>query len=445
MLEPVMNLLAGHGAAIALATALAAVATLAWRWRRQNHYLTQVLDSMSQGLCLCSSKGQLLLCNRRYIEMYSMSPDVVKPGAWLRDIVRHRLEQGYFKGDVDEYVDGVIARNKLRRGSAHTIEVNGRTISVSEHPTAEGWIATHDDVTELHRIELERARADEQARRRDAVDGAIAEFRPQVETLMSMLADSAGAMRLTATSLFSASQQTSTRAADAVQAFNEASANVESAAAAADELTNSIAEISRQLAHTSDVVRLATVEAETTDAEIGGLAEGAQKIGDVVKLIRAIAEQTNLLALNATIEAARAGEAGKGFAVVAAEVKSLAVQTAKATEEITSHIFGVQTSTASAVEAIRRIAKRMQEINQYASSVSLSVEQQSAATGEISHNVTGAAKGTAMVVNVLGEVAGATTETRSSAEAVLDASQSVEGAAAKLRASVEGFLTRVAV
>ncbi len=146
-----------------------------------------------------------------------------------------------------------------------------------------------------------------------------------------------------------------------MQAFNEASANVETAAVAADELSRSIAEISRQLTHTTNIVGLATSEARATDGEIGGLADGAQKIGDVVKLIRNIAGQTNLLALNATIEAARAGEAGKGFAVVASEVKSLAVQTAKATEDIANHILAVQDSTSAAVEAIRQIAARMRK------------------------------------------------------------------------------------
>jgi methyl-accepting chemotaxis protein len=193
------------------------------------------------------------------------------------------------------------------------------------------------------------------------------------------------------------------------------------------------------------VVRLATTEAQATDRQIAGLSEGAQKIGEVVKLIRAIAEQTNLLALNATIEAARAGEAGRGFAVVASEVKSLAVQTAKATEEIANHILAVQTSTGGAVEAIRRIATRMQEINESTSAVAAAVEQQNAATGEITHNVTSAADGTGAMTAVLGAVAGATTETRASAQTVLNASETVEQDVAKLRASVDAFLAKVAV
>jgi methyl-accepting chemotaxis protein len=220
---------------------------------------------------------------------------------------------------------------------------------------------------------------------------------------------------------------------------------VETAAVAAEELSRSIDEISRQLTHTSNIVGLATSEARATDGEIAGLASGAQQIGDVVKLIRTIAGQTNLLALNATIEAARAGEAGKGFAVVASEVKSLAVQTAKATEDIASHILAVQNSTSSAVEAIRQIATRMREINEYSSALAAAVEQQNSATEQISHNVTSAADGTIHVVAVLGEAAGAAIATRSSAEIVRDASQSAEAAVANLRLEVEDFLAKVAV
>jgi len=428
-----------------------AAATLfyCYHLKRQNTLLTLAINNMSQGFVMSDAQGRILLLNRPYLDMYKLPADVVKPGCTLRNLIVERKRTGLLPQDVDidEYCSMIMRNARASTTSGRDVNASdGRIIYALNHPLPRGgWISTHEDVTERRRAAHEHSASREQAQRRQIVDSAIAEFRPQVESLVSVLTDSAASMRLTAASLFSAAQQTSERAANAVDAFNEASANVDSAAVASDELSHSIAEISRQLGHTSDVVRLATAEADATDTEIGGLTDGAQKIGEVVKLIRAIAEQTNLLALNATIEAARAGEAGKGFAVVAAEVKSLAIQTAKATEDITSHITGVQTSTSSAVDAIRRIAKRMQEINQYASAVSASVEQQSAATDEISHNVNGAAKSTGMVVTVLSEVAGATSETRGSAETALGASQAVETAVSQLRASVDHFMTKVAV
>ena len=171
----------------------------------------------------------------------------------------------------------------------------------------------------------------------------------------------------------------------------------------------------------------------------------AEKIDDVVKLIQNVAGQTNLLALNATIEAARAGAAGKGFAVVAAEVKALAVQTAKATEDIGAHIAAVQSATQSAVRAIGSIAGRMDEIRQFTSAIAASVEQQHAATGEISNNVAAAAAGTKSVVGVLQRASGAIADMRSSADTVLTASAAVEKAAASLRGSIDAFLRKVAV
>jgi methyl-accepting chemotaxis protein len=427
--------------------ALAVVAAVHRRVAAQNNRLLNAIDNMSQGLCMFDAQSRIVLRNQRYIDMYKLSSDIVKPGCTLRELIQHRKDTGLFSGDVDAYCQSIL--DSMGNGAATPLYVqasDGRIVLARNEPLPDGgWVATHEDVTEQRRAEEERTAIRGQEQRRTVIDGAIASFRPAVEHLLSSVSGSATAMRSTAGALLGFSDQTSQRAESAVHAFHEASTNVETAAIAAEELSTSIAEISRQLTQTTGIVGIATNEARATDDEIAGLASGAQKIGDVVKLIRAIAGQTNLLALNATIEAARAGEAGKGFAVVAAEVKSLAVQTAKATEEIANHILAVQDSTSGAVEAIRQIAGRMQEINQYTAAVAASVEQQNSATGEISHNVASAAKCTGHVVEVLGEVANAATETRASAEVVRDASATVETAVANLRLEVEDFLAKVAV
>ena len=425
---------------------LCLLAVLHRRLQVQNHRLGNAIDNMSQGLCMFDAQARIVVCNSRYIEMYKLSPQVVRPGCTLRELIQHRKDTGLFSGDVDAYCTTILEGVSKGSKGIYVQASDGRIVLAKNEPLpGGGWVSTHEDVTEQRRAEEERSAIRDQERRRSIIDTAIGAFRPQVEALLTSVSDSATAMRSTAGILFGSSDQTTQRAESAVGAFNEASTNVETAAVAAEELSRSIAEISRQLTHTGNIVGLATDEARATDGEIAGLAQGAQKIGDVVKLIRNIAGQTNLLALNATIEAARAGEAGKGFAVVASEVKSLAVQTAKATEEIANHILAVQDSTSGAVEAIRQIAARMQEINQNTAALAAAVEQQNSATGEISHNVASAAKGTGHVVSVLGEVAGAATETRSSAEVVRDASETVEQAVANLRVEVEDFLAKVAV
>jgi methyl-accepting chemotaxis protein len=417
------------------------------RLRNQNRRISTALNNMSQGLNMFDAQGRITLLNSRYLEMYQLDPKIVKPGCTLKRLIEYRKATGLFSGDIDSYVQKILDAMAQGKSQSHYVQASdGRIVLAKNEPLpGGGWVSTHEDVTEQRHAEQERAAIRSQEQRRATIDSAIALFRPAVEKLLSGVSRSATAMRSTSRGLFDSSEHTSRRAESAVHAFNEASANVETAAVAADELSRSIGEISRQLTQTSSVVGLATNEARATDGEIAGLADGAQKIGDVVKLIRNIAGQTNLLALNATIEAARAGEAGKGFAVVASEVKSLAVQTAKATEDIANHILAVQDSTSGAVEAIRQIAARMQEINGNTSAVAVSVEQQSLATGEISRSVTSAAEGTNHVVTVLGEVAGAATQTRSSAEVVRDASEAVEHAVADLRLEVEGFLSKVAV
>jgi ABC-type transporter Mla subunit MlaD len=429
---------------------IAALASVVLWYRRlsgQNRRLSTAIDNMSQGLLMFDAQGRIVLKNRRYIDIYKVSPKIVRPGCSLRELIQHRKETGLFLGDTEAFCRTILDGAANGQSTQSYVQASdGRIVLAKNEPLpGGGWVSTHEDVTEQRRAEQERAAIRDQEQRRAIIDAAIASFRPQVEKLLSSVSDSATAMHSTASALFTSSDQTSRRAESAVRAFHEASANVGTAAVAADELSRSIAEISRQLNHTSNVVGLATSEARATDSEIAGLASGAQKIGDVTKLIRTIAGQTNLLALNATIEAARAGEAGKGFAVVASEVKSLAVQTAKATEDIANHIVAVQNSTSGAVEAIRQIAARMQEINEHSSAVTVAVEQQNSASGEISHNVASAAQGTSQVVAVLDQVADAATETRSSAQVVRNASQSAESAVAKLRLEVEDFLAKVAV
>src|SRR5437588_11753565 len=384
---------------------------------------------MTQGLCMFDGNARLVICNERYLEMYGLTSEHAYPGCHLRDLLEYRKATGTFFQDIDEYV--AAAKRRVVEGKIfnNVVEVKGRSISVGNRPIAGGgWVSTHEDITEQRQADQERERLSAQDQRRTVVDAAIASFRQRVETLRSTVGDNAVASRATATTLFAASRKTSQRAEGAVHTSNEASVNVELAASAAEELSSSISEISRQLGQTNNLVGIAAGEAGSTNEQIGSLAQAAQKIGAVVKLIQDVAGQTNLLALNATIEAARAGEAGRGFAVVASEVKSLAVQTAKATEDIASQIAAVQASTGAAVEAIGRIADRMQEISTFTAAAAASVQQQNAATGEITQNVASAAQGTKEIVSVLADVADAATETRGSAETVLAASQAVETA-----------------
>jgi methyl-accepting chemotaxis protein len=433
-------------AAACLAAGVVVVALL-HRCRKQNRRLVAALNNMSEGLCMFDASTRLILCNSRYIELYGLPPDVVKPGVTLRELIEQRLRAGAFAGDPDEYVAETVERMKRGQLVQDVRErPGGIFIAVSSRPMpGGGWVATHQDITERRRQDQQRESLAAQEQRRATIDTAIAGFRQRVEAMLKTVGDSAVTMRSTASTLFTSSHKASQRAEGAVHMSNEASANVEIAASAANELSASIDEISRQLGQTNNLVGIAVSEAGATNDQIGSLAHAAQKIGDVVKLIQDVAGQTNLLALNATIEAARAGEAGRGFAVVASEVKSLAVQTGKATEEIAGQIAAVQASTGTAVEAIRRIVSRMQEINHNTAAVAASVQQQNAATGEITQNVTSAASGAKEIVTALGEVAGAATETRGSAETVLEASQAVEKAAGDLRGEVESFLQKVAV
>ncbi|MEA2950225.1 MAG: methyl-accepting chemotaxis protein [Alphaproteobacteria bacterium] len=433
---------------IALVGALCLAVILAivnHRLRRQKRSLTVAIAHMTQGLCLFDSNEQLVFCNQRYVEMYGFPPDIVKPGCALADILALQVTQGTLSLDAKEHRAKVMADMRAGKTMNNVLESgDGRFIAVINRPLANGgWVATHHDITERRMVEKEHGEMAARETRRTTIEAAIAFFRERMDKHLMTVDGSADAMKATAATLSTSSRETSQHAEGAVQASSEASTSVNTASVAAEELATSIAEIGRQLELTNNVVRLAVGEAQTTDGEIAALTAAAQKIGDVVKLIRDIAGQTNLLALNATIEAARAGESGRGFAVVASEVKTLAVQTAKATEEIAGQIQAVQSSTSGAVEAIRRIAERMREIDRFTSAVAASIEQQSTATGQISRNVADAAQGTKVAASVLGKVTDAATHTSSSASNMLAGSQAVEEAVSELRSEVETFLKKV--
>ncbi len=256
------------------------------------------------------------------------------------------------------------------------------------------------------KAEADKKAAEEkaEAERKAAMTKLADEFERSVGNIIEMVSSASTELEAAANTLSKTADTTQQLSTVVASAAEEASANVQSVASATEEMTASVSEISRQVQQSSRIASEAVKQAEATDERITTLSKAAGRIGDVVKLITSVAEQTNLLALNATIEAARAGEAGKGFAVVAQEVKALAAQTAKATEEISSQIDGMQTATNQSVAAIKEIGGTITKISEIAATIAAAVEEQGAATGEIARNVGEAAKGTAQVATNITDV-----------------------------------------
>ena len=267
----------------------------------------------------------------------------------------------------------------------------------------------------------------------------------KVQEVVGVVAAAATEMESTAGAMSQTAERTSQQATSVAAASEQTTANVQTVATAAEELSASIREISRQVSDAASVAGSAVEEAQRTNDTVQGLAVASQKIGKVVEMIRNIAGQTNLLALNATIEAARAGEAGKGFAVVASEVKALANQTAKATEEISQEIAAMQAATKDAVHAIEGIGGTIGKVNEIATAIASAVEEQGAATQEIARNVQQAAAGTQEVSATIADVTRAASETGGSAGQMLNAAGELSRQAALLKGEVEGFLKNLGV
>jgi methyl-accepting chemotaxis protein len=279
--------------------------------------------------------------------------------------------------------------------------------------------------------------------RASRMEARIVEFETTVRTTLDSLSTAAGSMQSTAKSMSATADKSSALVTTVATAAEQTSANVQTVSSGTEELSSSIEEIGRQVVTSSEIARKAVEDAGATDATMQGLADNAARISVVVDLIQTIASQTNLLALNATIEAARAGDAGRGFAVVASEVKSLANQTAKATDEIRQQIGSMQTVTETAVSAIRNISGTIAEINEVTTAIAAAVEEQGAATREIARNIQHAASGTSEVsTNIVG-VSSASAQAGTTASEVLTASDALRREADVLREEIDAFLSNI--
>lgn len=325
-------------------------------------------------------------------------------------------------GQLDEAVSGADRRDEIGE-MAKAVEV------------------FRANAIEARRLEAESRRSNEvRIERAGRLDVLTGTFETQVGELVQALSAAATKMEVTAGSLSASAEESSQQAAAVAAASEETSANVQTVASAAEELSSASQEIGRQVAHSATIASKAVEEAKRTDATVQRLADGAEQIGEVIGLIQEIAAQTNLLALNATIEAPRAGEAGKGFAVVASEVKSLATQTAKATEQISAEIAGIRGVTAEAVVAIRGIVGTIAEISGIATAIASAIDHQREATHEIARNVQEASRGTQQVSESITVVTQASGTVGGAAGQVLGAASSLAAQSSQLRQKVGEFL-----
>jgi methyl-accepting chemotaxis protein len=279
---------------------------------------------------------------------------------------------------------------------------------------------------------------------RQARKDAIAQASDRFHAIITSLSTASTELERTARALSDNAGNTTRLATVVANASSDASNNVQSVASATEELAGSVREISAQVQESNRIALSAVKQADETDSRINALSQAANRIGDVIKLITSVAEQTNLLALNATIEAARAGDAGRGFAVVAQEVKALASQTAKATDEIGIQIAGMQTATQEAVGSLKMISSTIGKISEITSAISAAIEEQGAATQEISGNIQRTADGTSQVAGTIAEVSHGANQTGAASSQLLSSAKQLSDSTTSLQAEIDGFLKSIA-
>jgi methyl-accepting chemotaxis protein len=388
-----------------------------------------------------SSQSQDLRSMQAAAAWANQSGIVVSIGAWVLGLVlatligssitrpiagMTRAMQMLASGDQSAVIPGIGRRNEIGQMAA--------AVQVFK-----------DNIVETERLRGDREQMVAQAEaEKNAVMNKMAdEFEAGVKGIVQMVSAAATQLQATAKSMSATADETSRQSTAATASSEQASMNVETVASATEELSASISEIGRQVSESTRIAAQAVKETELTNGQIQTLADAAQKIGDVVQLISEIAGQTNLLALNATIEAARAGEAGRGFAVVASEVKSLASQTAKATEEISSKIAEMQSATGQAVDAVKTIGTTIGRVSEIATAIASAVQQQGGATRDISLNVQQASVGTREVSSNFAGLAKAANDTGAASSHVLGAAAELAKQSAALNQQVERFIAKV--
>ncbi|HEV7370078.1 HAMP domain-containing methyl-accepting chemotaxis protein [Arenibaculum sp.] len=338
-------------------------------------------------------------------------------------------------------MSGVVTR---LAGQDYDVEVPDRGRADEIGGIADAVQILKDGAIARRRMEAEQAEARAvRERRAETIEQLVRSFETAVSQSLRTVTSAATQLDATAQDMSQIAEETTREAGSSAAAAEQTSANVQTVAAASEEMAASLQEISRQVATSTAVATQAVREAEQTNATVSGLAEAARRVGDVVQMIQSIAGQTNLLALNATIEAARAGEAGKGFTVVASEVKSLANQTARATEEISAQIASIQAATGTAVAAIQGIGGTISSINEVAAAIAAAIEEQGAATGEISRNVQQAAAGTQEVSRNVAQVMQAAGHTGAASAQVLGAARELSHEAGTLGTEIDRFLASI--
>lgn len=346
---------------------------------------------------------------------------------------------------ISKALSGMVdAMTRLARGELSIVVPGiGRKDEIGE--MAGAVEVFRSNMTETERLRAEQAEADtrRRAQRKADMKRLADDFEGAVGEIIETVSSAATELEASSNTLTRAAERSNGLATSVASASEEASANVQSVSSASEEMTSSISEISRQVQESARVADVAVEQAQRTNARVGELTKAAGRIGDVVDLINTIAGQTNLLALNATIEAARAGEAGRGFAVVASEVKALAEQTAKATGEIGQHIGAIQTATQDSVGAIKEIGDTIARMSEISSTIAAAVEEQGAATQEISRNIQHAAQGTSDVSANIGEVQRGAGETGAASAQVHSAAQSLSQESNRLKSEVARFLDSV--